>query len=390
MTASQRTVDVLALLWSKRTLILGWSVAVAIAVALYSFIMPHTYMAIGTVMPPKQAEQSPLAQLLTGGTMPLKLSDIETPASARLALDILKSQRASRIILAKSGLQDHPEFRDLPPLAQWGKLLGMFDYFINSNGLLTIQAYFKTPYFPDEADKEFARQAAARLVNAAIAALDSIRREQYIASARQMRAYLTRALQQARHRLDSLHTAMATFRKRHNVLQLEQQVSAIVNAAIDLAVQIAQVQTKLDLARLEFGEQQPVVQQLQAQLGALQKRYRALQEGGLVPQDALAIPLSKIPDLSKEYAELLQELKVQEQVTLFLEQQRAQEALKEQKNVPTIQVLDYAQPPLQRYAPRRATMVVVAFFVTAVLLSAWLVMRELRRQMREASHLPAV
>ena len=104
-----------------------------------------------------------------------------------------------------------------------------------------------------------------------------------------------------------------------------------------------------------------------------------------MPEDALAIPLSQIPDLSKEYARLLQELKVQEQVTLFLEQQRAQEELKEEKNIPTIQVLDYAQPPLQRYAPRRATMVLVAFFATAIVLSVLVVMRELRRRMKEGS-----
>ena len=381
----QSTIDVFAVLWQRRRLILGTAIVVAVVVAVYSLIMPHTYMAIGTVMPPRQTDQSPLAQLLTGGTVPLKLSDIETPASARLALDILKSQRAARIILSQTGLEDHPEFRDLPPLAQWGKLLGMFDYFINSNGLLTIQAYFKTPYFPTDEEEAFARQMAAKLVNAAITALDSIRRQQYIASARQMREYLTRALRRARHRLDSLHTAMANFRKQHNILQLEQQVSAIVQAAIDLAVQIAETQTKLDLARLELGPDQPLVHQLAAKLAALQNRYRALQEGGLVPEDALAIPLSQIPDLSKEYARLLQELKVQEQVTLFLEQQRAQEELKEEKNIPTIQVLDYAQPPLQRYAPRRATMVLIAFFATVIVLSVLVVMRELRRRMKEDS-----
>jgi len=146
----QSTIDVFAILWQRRQRILGTAIGVAILVAVYSLIMPHTYMAVGTVMPPKQTDQSPLAQLLTGGTVPLKLSDIETPASARLALDILKSRRAARIILEKSGLDKDPEFRDLPPLAQWGKLLGMFDYFINSNGLLTIQAYFQTPYFPTE------------------------------------------------------------------------------------------------------------------------------------------------------------------------------------------------------------------------------------------------
>jgi len=59
--------------------------------------------------------------------------------------------------------------------------------------------------------------------------------------------------------------------------------------------------------------------------------------------------------------------------------------LKEEKNVPTIQVLDYAQPPLQRYAPRRATIVLVAFFVTAIVLSVLVVMRELRRRMKESA-----
>jgi uncharacterized protein involved in exopolysaccharide biosynthesis len=59
-----------------------------------------------------------------------------------------------------------------------------------------------------------------------------------------------------------------------------------------------------------------------------------------------------LPVLSKQLASLLREVKIQNEVYLLLQQQYYKEKIQENRDLPTVQVLDRAIPPLKASSPR--------------------------------------
>ena len=53
------------------------------------------------------------------------------------------------------------------------------------------------------------------------------------------------------------------------------------------------------------------------------------------------------------------------ELSLFLETQKHQEAIQEKRDVPIVQVLNSAVPPPVKYAPKRKTMLIITFFLSA-------------------------
>ena len=71
-------------------------------------------------------------------------------------------------------------------------------------------------------------------------------------------------------------------------------------------------------------------------------------------------------------------------VISYLETQRHQEAIEEEKAIPIIEVLDYAIKPDKRFAPKRGTILIVSTFVTTIVvltLFFLLSFRDLRKEM---------
>jgi uncharacterized protein involved in exopolysaccharide biosynthesis len=68
-------------------------------------------------------------------------------------------------------------------------------------------------------------------------------------------------------------------------------------------------------------------------------------------QDYL-VTFKNVPELGKHLANLLREVKIQNEVYSMLQQQYYKELIQENKDIPTIQVLDPAIPPLSASSPR--------------------------------------
>ena len=95
----------------------------------------------------------------------------------------------------------------------------------------------------------------------------------------------------------------------------------------------------------------------------IRNQYLRLQSGGLLGSDDFSFPLSDLPKLFRKYLNLMRDKKIMEQVNLYLETQRYQEAIQEQSDVPTIEPLDRAVPPLKRESPSQRIVLIFAIFM---------------------------
>ena len=74
----------------------------------------------------------------------------------------------------------------------------------------------------------------------------------------------------------------------------------------------------------------------------------------------LDVSFNQVPSLSLHLARLIREVKIQETVFELLTQQYEQYKIEENKDTPTVQVLDKAIPPERRARPKRAFLVVIS------------------------------
>jgi uncharacterized protein involved in exopolysaccharide biosynthesis len=76
------------------------------------------------------------------------------------------------------------------------------------------------------------------------------------------------------------------------------------------------------------------------------------------------------------YLNLVRDIKILEQVNAYLESQRMQESIQEERDVPTIQVIDPALAPEKRSAPSRVWMVLLGGAVSFLIGIMYLVLRQ--------------
>lgn len=371
--------DIWQILKRRKGFIIVFVVLVTALVALYSLIMPVTYTAIGSLMSPDSDKGGGLSAFLQNATGGLGLGEMGQGGKAGKLVDMLKSRSVAEIAVDQSGIASFGRFPEMTPLQQIEAARDALHFETNTNGLVLGSCDIKTRYFAGAEEKEQARLLSAGLLNAAFAALDSINLEKSVSRARQTRQYIERYLAVNKRRLDSTQAILEQFSRENKILALEEQTSAIVENAVSIGTEISKTQLQLAAARAELQAGSPIIEQLEQRLRELSDQYERIQQGGLMANDQFSIPLGKVPEIARRYANLIRDVKILEQINAYLESQRAQEAIQEQRDVPVVEVLDPAVPPEIRSSPQRAFMVASALILSTILAVFIVLFREIRR-----------
>ena len=188
--------------------------------------------------------------------------------------------------------------------------------------------------------------------------------EKNSSTARNSKLYVENEIKKYKKELDSVSTQLEQFQSDNKVLALEEQTTAIVSQVIELNSLLTETKTKLNLAKLEYSENSPQVAALESQVEFLQKQSNQLQAGN---DDEFSISLNKVPKLSREYLELFRDKKIIMNVLTYLETQKHQEAIQEEKDIPVMQVLDTAIEPRFKYSPSRGKILFISTFISTVI-----------------------
>jgi uncharacterized protein involved in exopolysaccharide biosynthesis len=164
---------------------------------------------------------------------------------------------------------------------------------------------------------------------------------------------------------DSIQERLLEFQMRNKAVALDRQVEASITALVEIQTQIQKKELEIQTALNDLNPDSKVVETLRSQLAQLRSQKSRL-EGGQAGGEAFALALRDVPELARQYATLKLDLEVATQVYTFLETQYNQEQVQEARDLPTISVLDWAEPALMRSSPRRGVMVIVAFLALSV------------------------
>jgi uncharacterized protein involved in exopolysaccharide biosynthesis len=131
-------------------------------------------------------------------------------------------------------------------------------------------------------------------------------------------------------------------------MPLSPQAEAGVSASASLLARKFEVEIALRMKQSVLRESNEEIRLLKAELAEIDRK------------------LAELPAVGLDYARLMRDLKVREQVYAFLRTEYEQAKIQEERDTPSITVVDPAEKPLQRARPRRTLLVATAAGVAGI------------------------
>ena len=312
------------------------------------FVYPRSYNAVISVMPPENnTESGSLSSLLSGQDFSNILGGGLSSANSQLYIEMLKSRTAALYVVNKYNLVKYYDSGNKYKAAE--KLQSNLETDLTKEGIIKLNVEVKTPLFPAlTSDQDSVKHLAADLSNAYVEALDKMNREKLSSQAKRARQYIEEQLVKTKSQLDSVENRLAEFQKKNKAISLPEQVNAAIDAAAGLKTEIVKTEVQLGLLESNLREDNQTLVALRTKLEQLREQYNKMAMGS---QDYL-VAFKDVPELGKELASLLRDVKIQNEVYLLLQQQYYKEKIQENRDIPTIQVLDEAIPPLSKSEPK--------------------------------------
>ena len=161
-------------------------------------------------------------------------------------------------------------------------------------------------------------------------------------TARNTRIFVEAEYQNRMVQLDSAYARLQAFQEEHKTISLTDQLTASVSSAAILGSQEQQLAMQLRVEERELAPNSARIQTLRSQLEEIKRELKKYDEGGV---SDYIMAFKDVPTLARQLASLTREVKLLETLSAYLRQQLEQERINEQRDLPTLQVLDPAVVP---------------------------------------------
>lgn len=336
------------------------------------FISPKTYNASVTILPPAESDQmSGLGSLLSGGNVGDFLTGKLAPGNSQLFMEILKSRTAAEYVIRKNNLLEYYAADNIDEASK--ELQENLNLDLSKEGIIRLSVNITTNPLPMiYSDEDSIKQLSSNVSNSYVEALDKINREKVSYRAKRAREFIEQQLTLTKTELDSAEIRLMRFQKMNKTISLPEQLTSAIESAAKLKAEIVNTEIEIGLLEPNLRPDNQVIVALRKKLSELQKEYKKFDIGA----DDYLVAFNEAPELGMELAKLLREVKIQNEVYLLLQQQYYKEKIQENRDVPTIDILDEAIPPLKKESPRVVFSTIVGSIFAFLLVSLFFVAKE--------------
>jgi uncharacterized protein involved in exopolysaccharide biosynthesis len=314
-------------------------------VVLVSFLVPNRYTAATTVLPPSnQADVFGMFQGMPGAQMLSRSLGLDTSSETDIYIGVLKSATVSRALVDRFDLVTVYRRKDAE---RAGKDLSEHtDVTLTNEGLVRVAVVEKD------------RELAASLANAYVEELDSFLRQNAISSARRRGEFLERRLEETRPALAMAEDSLRDYQIRAAFPAVGQEVQRTADAMSGLVSE--KVRREIELSTLESVSRspQPRAEELRNEIDQIERE------------------IVKLPTATTALGRLYREVKIQETILLVLAEEYERARILESRNVPVVEVVDLAVPPVDKSSPRRGLVAVATLLVSFVANSLLVLVRQ--------------
>jgi uncharacterized protein involved in exopolysaccharide biosynthesis len=365
--------DIIHVLLINWKTILKYTFSSALILFFYLFLIsPITYNAPVTILPPDDTDQiTGLSSLLSTGGVGDFLTGKFAPGNSQLFIQILKSRTAAEYVIRRNNLlkfyNEDDEYEAIK------KIQKDLELDLSKEGIITLAVNVSTGFLPKIfSDLDSIKNLSAQISNSFVNALDSINREKVSYRAKRAREYIEAQLLQTKTELDTAEYRLMEFQKNNKTISLPEQLSTVIESAAKLKAEI--VNTEIEIALLEPNSKpdNKNLIALRKKLNQLNTEYKKFD----IDSDDYLVAFSDVPELGMQLSKLVRTVKIKNEVYILLQQQYYKERIQENRDVPTIDILDEAIPPKKYVSPRLGYNTVVGTIFVLLAVSFFFVVRE--------------
>lgn len=343
--------------WRKLVFINVFSVGIISLVI--SFLLPKWYEAEAIVLPPQKQNlmfnMGGLSDLASSFMGP---SGFELPMLATRSdvyTTILESRRLLKEIIEQNNLMALYKAKNLDICIKKLKKHAKID--IGRDGSIHITYEARDP------------KKASNVSNTFVKLLNDINMETNQKTAGSTRKFIEERLNENKNNLAQAEVDLMEFQKKYNAISIEDQVKVTIENTAQFIAQLMSLKIELGVLKQNYSSSYQSVKDIEIKIQEIEKILDGVNTGkqtsvnvNNIDDIGVFLPLDAVPELGLEYARLFRQLKIQEILFELLTQQFEQSKIKEKENTPTIQVLQYAEPPDYKSKPKKGYIVLLSVF----------------------------
>jgi tyrosine-protein kinase Etk/Wzc len=342
--------DILIVLARRKWLIFKFTTGFAVVAIVIVFLLPKSYTATTTVLPPQQgsslssAIMSQIGGLGSIGALAGSSIGLKNPNDMFVAM--FKSQTVEDAMIQRFDLMT--KYRQ--------KYMSRARKVFESHA--TIEANGKDTLIHisvEDKDPEF----AAKMANGYVEEYRKLSQHLAIGEAAQRRLFFEQQLIQAKDNLANAEEALKETQQKTGMIQLDSQARALIESAAALRAQITAKEVQLQAMRTYATGQNSDVVQTQQELDSMRAQLAKLAGNG-DDSVGLIVPKGQVPQAGVEYVRKLRDVKYNETIFEILARQFELAKLDEAKEGALIQVVDPAIVPDFKSSPKRALITIGA------------------------------
>ena len=212
------------------------------------------------------------------------------------------------------------------------------------------------------------KEHITEVLNAILAAYSQQNIERRSAETAQTLKFLDEQLPELKQQLDLAEREFNTFRQQYNTVDLTKESELYLTQNIDLETTRIELEQKLAEASAKYTNEHPVMQQMNAQLGAINKKIGELND-----------TLKQLPDLQRRYLQLYREVEVKTQLYTALLNSYQQLRIAKAGEIGNVRVVDTAVEPIKPIAPKKLQILILSIFLGGFLGTLLALLRNMMR-----------
>lgn len=214
----------------------------------------------------------------------------------------------------------------------------------------------------------------AEMTNYIVYSLDSINSVLSVSNARNNRIFMEGRVNGILDSLEYTSKKLADFMEKNSILSLENQIIIGIEQAAILKSEIIKKEVELEVAEKSLSNKNPAINLIKYELISLNRKYQDFintsSMGSLIPN------FSKVPSLQLQLVKLQRQIEYYSRIIEYLGPLYEQQKFEEAKNIPTLQVLDYAVRPELKDKPKRAIIVIIVFIISGILAVSYVIIKD--------------
>lgn len=322
-------------------------------ISIVSFILPQKFSSSVLILPPEETID-PLTYGFTGIGQGMVSSFTRSLMGGAVASEvwasILRSRRVQKPIIEKLNLQE-----------LWGteiiedayeKLNSTYSIIITPEGILNINVTTD--------DKLLSKHIADELIYN----LEKTNTELLQASAANRRIFIEDRLHQVEDSLYKTEQTMLEFNMKLGIINVEFETEPIILALSNLKAQEIIAEAEVAGYTTEMTSFHPQRRSAEAKLSLIRERIHQIEKGGGNGLGlGFSVPLESLPNISIQYARIKRDYIVQNTVYELLIQEFERAKINEQRNVPTLKVIDYPVVSNKKAWPKKSIFIIVGLLI---------------------------